>query len=168
MVAFQKSPYAIRHFSSGSGIKSGFVKLHRGSKWQSGGSIFGAIARLFTRIIPIAKTATKVAAKTISKASKSKVGQTLKDVAKDTATNVLADVIEGQSLGESASKHVSSAKSEIAKAIRDTKQTKQEPKLTSIFKERVKRKNVKYSVKPKPKRKKKQYEDISDEDEDDD
>lgn len=165
MVAFQKSPYSTRHYSSGSGINSGFVKLHRGSKWQSGGSIFGAIARLFTRFIPIAKTATKVAAKNIAKASKSKVGQTLKEVAKDTATNVLADVIEGQTVGESASKHVATAKTDIAKAIRDTRNNKTQPKMTSIFKERAKRKNVKYVVKPKAKRRKKIiYEDVSDDD----
>ena len=161
---FHSSPH---HYHSSGG---GFRKIHRGARMQSGGSIFGTIAKLFARLLPMAKNATRVVGNTAARVSKSEAGKAFKNIAQDTATSVLADVIEGKNISDSTTKGVTDARKQIATVLRKNKKTPKKAKFTSLYKEvarrPTKRKSVKFATKAKPKRMKiDQYEDGSEESE---
>ena len=116
---------------------------------QSGSGIGGILAKLFTKIIPIASKVGRAGIKGITKAANSSIGQTLKDTALRSASEAAINVLSGESPKEALEKGLSEAKSQVASAIRE-KVSKTEAKGK---RKTVKRKQIKLPTEVPKKRK---------------
>ena len=129
---------------------------HRGDRLQSGGSIGGLLARLFTKVAPLASKVAKAGLAGAKKFSKSQLAHQLKDTAINAATETAVNVLTGSDTpGEALKKGIetglSDAKKQIAETIKSTREK------SDIVKKPVKRKAATYNTKAKKKSKNKSY-----------